>query len=104
MKKEFLMVEIQQNLNRIIITGNINCMEDCFKIKKEIELILPKEKFLVVELRDSLFITASFIGYLLKLINVDNVYIELKIGRSELFDILLDKKIVELFNATLINN
>ena len=92
-------MEIKREGNIIEIKGNIKSLEDFEKIKTTIEEIMPTNK-IVLDLKDSISITSSVIGYLNKLVNIDNVGVYLKIKEQELYELLRDLELDKIFHIT----
>jgi len=60
---------------------------------------LPTKK-IVLYLKDSISITSSVIGYLNKLVNIDNIEVYLKIKEQELYELLRDLELDKVFHIT----
>ena len=60
---------------------------------------MPTKK-IVLYLKDSISITSSVIGYLNKLVNIDNIEVYLKIKEQELYELLRDLELDKVFHIT----
>ena len=90
-------MEINIDGNIIEVEGNIKSLDDFEKIKKAIEEILPVDK-IILNLKNSISITSSVIGYLNKLVNVDNINVYLKVKEKELYELLKDLELDKVFH------
>jgi len=88
---------VKREGNVIEIEGNIKSLEDFEKIKYTIEEIMPT-KSITLNLKDSISITSSVIGYLNKLVNVDGVEVYLNVKTQELYDLLRDLDLDKVFH------
>jgi len=89
---------VKREGNVIEIEGNIKSLEDFEKIKYTIEEIMPT-KSITLNLKDSISITSSVIGYLNKLVNVDGVEVYLNVKTQELYDLLKDLDLDKVFHV-----
>ena len=69
------------------------------EIKNVIDGMKEYDKKIVIEIVDSISITSSVIGYLSKLVNVDGVTIELHAGDDNLYGLLDELGLIQLFNV-----
>ena len=90
-------MEINIDGNIIEVEGNIKSLDDFEKIKKAIEELLPVDK-IILNLKNSISITSSVIGYLNKLVNVDNIDVYLKVKEKELYELLKDLELYKVFH------
>jgi len=88
---------VKREGNVIEVEGNIKSLEDFEKIKYTIEEIMPT-KSITLNLKDSISITSSVIGYLTKLVNVDGIEVYLNIKTQELYDLLRDLDLDKVFH------
>ncbi|GAB6074448.1 hypothetical protein [Nautilia lithotrophica] len=96
------MVNIKIKTNNIKIVGNITSIEDFEIIKKSIESVLKKEKSLIIEIIDSIYITSSLVGLLYKLKEKDGIDISIKIGKNELKEVFEDLNLLDIFKISMI--
>ena len=92
-------MELKVSGNRVIIKGNVKSISDFNDIKNSVDAITSTSKHIVIELVDSISLTSSVIGYLSKLVNVDNVTVELYVGDKGLYDLLSDLGLISLFKV-----
>lgn len=92
-------MEISTSSNTIIINGNIKSVSDFQIIKQNIDSIINKHKHVTIEIKDSLSITSSVIGYLNKLVLNDHIDISMNIGNEQLIKLLDDLNLVSTFKA-----
>ncbi len=92
-------MEIQSSSNNVTITGNIKSVSDFQQIKQCIDGLVSTHKHIVLNIKDSLSITSSVIGYLNKLVLKDNIDIHMHIGNEQLIELLTDLNMVSTFKA-----
>ncbi|MCD6173639.1 MAG: hypothetical protein J7J96_07595 [Sulfurimonas sp.] len=92
-------MEIATSSNIITITGNIKSISDFQNIKSSIDALIIGEGSIIINIKDSISITSSVIGYFNKLVLKDKINIQMKIGNSQLMDLLQDLNLVKVFNA-----
>jgi len=92
-------MELKVSGNRVIIKGNVKSVNDFTDIKNAVDAITSTNKYVVIELVDSISLTSSVIGYLSKLVNVDNITVELYIADKGLYDLLNDLGLITLFKV-----
>ena len=85
--------------NTLTIVGNIKSVSDYQEIKSAIDSLVNNHKQIVLEIKDSLSITSSVIGYLNKIILKDGIHIEMRIGDAQLLELLEDLNLKSVFNA-----
>lgn len=84
----------------ITILGNIKTTDDYLAIKKlSNSLIEGGARQLTLVLLDSIAMTSSVIGYLIKLINHDKIKIAVHISDKRLMELLTELNLAGLFNA-----
>ena len=93
-------MEISVTSNKATIQGNIKSISDFLEIKIAIDVLTSKYDVIVINIKDSLSITSSVIGYLNKLILKDNINISMKIGNSQLLELIDDLNLKSVFKAT----
>ena len=91
-------MEISTNGNKVNINGNIKTISDFQNIKTTIDTLVTKEKFITINIMDSLSMTSSTIGYFNKLILKDKINIHMNIGNSQLIELLEDLSLGKLFH------
>ena len=85
--------------NKIVIEGNIKSIVHFNELKSAIDAIRLSDHSIVIEIIDSMSITSSVIGYLSKLVNVDGMRIEMYVKNDNLYDLLEDLGLVQMFNV-----
>ncbi len=83
-------MELQIQNNELIIKGNVKSIQDAEAIKEALEKIAKNYTSVKVILQDSISLTSSVIGYLVKLAQKDGKNITLKIANEELYELLQD--------------
>jgi hypothetical protein len=95
-----MMELVKSGANEITIRGNIKTTDDYLAIKKLVNsLIEGGNKEITIMLLDSIAMTSSVIGYLIKLINHDKIKVSLQISDYRLMELLHELNLTELFNA-----
>ncbi|ADD68465.1 conserved hypothetical protein [Denitrovibrio acetiphilus DSM 12809] len=84
----------------IEITGNIKSLDDYDEIKNVSQSLVAKgADHITFNVLDSLSMVSSVIGYLIKLINVDNITIQVNVWDDRLYNLLDQLNLIELFNV-----
>ncbi|MCD4667634.1 MAG: hypothetical protein K8R44_03445 [Sulfurimonas sp.] len=92
-------MEITTSSNTATIIGNIKSVSDFQNIKSSIDALKTVNKSIVINIKDSISITSSVIGYFNKLVLKDKIQMQIKVGNSQLMDLLQDLNLVKVFNA-----
>ena len=95
-------MEITNNANTVSITGNVKSVNDFQSIKTTLDNMKTSNSRIVIELKDSISITSSVIGYFNKLILKDKINLHLVVGNEQLMQLLHDLNLVKIFNAKMI--
>ena len=90
-------MKISVSGNVVTISGNIKSISDYQDIKNLLDTL--ENKNVVINIKDSISITSSVIGYLNKLVLKDKVRIQMNIGNEQLMKLLEDLNLVSVFNA-----
>jgi len=90
-------MKISVSGNVVTISGNIKSISDYQDIKNLLDAL--ENKNVVINIKDSISITSSVIGYLNKLVLKDKVRIQMNIGNEQLMKLLEDLNLVSVFNA-----
>jgi len=85
--------------NRLVIKGNVKSVKNYEDIKSAIDSIISSNKYVIIELTNSISLTSSVIGYLSKLVNVDGVKVELYVRDDGLYELLSDLGLINLFRV-----
>jgi len=92
-------MEITSSSNTIDITGNIKSISNFSQIKSTTDSVATQHKSIIINIKDSLSITSSVIGYFNKLILKDNINIEMRVGNEQLMHLISDLNLVSTFKA-----
>jgi hypothetical protein len=93
-------MEIRSNGKHIDIKGNIKTVENYMTIKEEVQKIVDRgTDKLDFTIRDSLSMTSSVIGYLMKLVKVDGIHITMQIEDERLIDMLDELSLTHIFGV-----
>jgi hypothetical protein len=92
-------MEITTSSNTATIIGNIKSVSDFQNIKSSLDTLKTVNRSIVINIKDSISITSSVIGYFNKLVLKDKIQMQIKVGNSQLMDLLQDLNLVKVFNA-----
>ena len=92
-------MELETEKETLHIRGTILSVADFERIKEQIESI-KNHKEIILRVYDSLVINSSLIGYLVKLINQENITIHIQAGQDILIELLEDIGLHATFNVT----
>ena len=92
-------MEIVTSSNIVTITGNIKSVSDYQRIKSSMDTLKTSHSTMIIELKDSISITSSIIGYFNKLVLKDKIGLEMKIGNPQLIELLNDLNLSKIFRA-----
>jgi len=92
-------MEIKREGNKLIIIGNIKSIENYEKIKSDLQIIKQNNNFIHIDIKDSISITSSLIGYLYKLVEKDKINLSMEVGNNTLYEILEDLDLIKKFNV-----
>jgi len=81
------------------VQGNIKSVEHFQQLKTELDKMKAKHTSITIKLQDSLSITSSVIGYLMKLIHKENIRISLIVSDDRLINLLNDLGLSNEFNV-----
>lgn len=82
------------------ILGNIKSLDHYNEIKQTIQhLVSNGTRNLTINVRDSLSMVSSVIGFLIKVINVDGVTLNVNVWDERLYALLDQLSLVELFHV-----
>lgn len=90
--------------NRLVITGNVKSIQDSEEIKKALQDIAKDHISIELILLDSISLTSSVIGFLVKLAQKDRKNILLKVADNQLYDLLQDLNLYTIFPIEKIQN
>ena len=86
--------------NSVTITGNIKTIGDYQTIKSTLENLAINSKSITIDIKDSISITSSVIGFLTKLVQKDKVDIQIRVGDAILYELFDEINLVQLFKVT----
>jgi len=93
-------MEISASGTSVIIEGNIKTIGDYNSIRSTIQSIVDGGNTNIsLSILNSISLTSSIIGYLLKLVKKDGVRINTKIGDNRLHELLSELNLIEAFNV-----
>ncbi|SFV66422.1 hypothetical protein MNB_SM-5-1429 [hydrothermal vent metagenome] len=93
-------MDIQTVGNSVTITGNIKTIGDYQAIKSTLESLAATSTSITIDIKDSISITSSVIGFLTKLVQKDKVDIQIKVGNANLYELFDEINLVQLFKVT----
>ena len=93
-------MDITTSGNSVIITGNIKTIGDYQTIKDTLEKLVGSSNNITIIIKDSISITSSVIGYLTKLVQKDNVDIQIRVGDANLYELFDEINLVQLFRVS----
>lgn len=93
-------MEISTSSNSVTIIGNIKSISDFQDIKNTFDAVAASNSTILVNIKDSISITSSVIGYFNKLVVKDGISLQLKIGNAELLDLIDDLSLIKVLKAT----
>lgn len=82
------------------IFGNIKSLEDYNEIKRVTQHLAGQgAREMTINVRESLSMVSSVIGYFIKLINIDGVKVHINVWDERLYALLDQLSLVDLFNV-----
>lgn len=97
-------MQIHIRNNQLVITGNVKSIQDSEEIKKTLQHIANDHASIELILLDSISLTSSVIGFLVKLAQKDRKNILLKVADNQLYDLLQDLNLYTIFPIEKIQN
>lgn len=89
--------------SELTIYGHIKKTESYFDLKKSIDTLIEEGvKTIDIKIPDSLTITSSIIGLLLRADKEDGIKVNLHVGQQQLYQLLENLNMSEVFNVRLI--
>lgn len=93
-------MQIEANGNEVTITGNVKSVEDSIKIKDAVgKLMAQGNRSISLKIVDSLSLTSTAIGFLMKIVNQDQVQLTVTVGDPRLYTLLDDLSLLRQFNV-----
>ena len=93
-------MDIVTSGNSVTITGNIKTIGDYQTIKDTLEKVVATSKNITIIIKDSISITSSVIGYLTKLVQKDNIDLQIRVGDTNLYELFDEINLVQLFKVS----
>ncbi|QAR33916.1 hypothetical protein EP073_11025 [Geovibrio thiophilus] len=94
------MVEVSVEENSVNIKGNIKSIDDYLAVKKSLQDLTDSGcRSIEVCFTDSVSITSSIIGFMLKLINVDKIDLRVSAGDKKLVSLLEELELSRIFQV-----
>ena len=92
-------MDISVTSNIVTISGNIKSVADYQSIKETIDALIATHKSIIIEIKDSISITSSIIGYFTKLVQKEGIDLSIKVGDESLMELFDDLNLVSLFKV-----
>ena len=92
-------MQVTISSNTLTIVGNIKSVNDYQEIKTATDALVKDHKTIIVIVEDSLSITSSVIGYFNKIVLKDSVDMSMKVGNTQLMELLNDLNLTSVFKA-----
>ncbi len=92
-------MDISATSNVVTISGNIKSVADYQRIKETIDSLIATHKSIIIEIKDSISITSSIIGYFTKLVQKEGIDLSIKVGDESLMELFDDLNLVSLFKV-----
>ena len=92
-------MEISISAHTLTITGNIKTVNDFQDIKSTLDSLTRDYQAITIIIKDSLSITSSVIGYFNKIILKDKIDVDMKIGNTQLSELINDLNLTATFKA-----
>ena len=88
--------------NEVIITGNIKSVDDSIRIKETIgSLMAQGSRSIQLRIVDSLSLTSTAIGFLMKIVHQDKVQLSITVSDRRLYTLLEELALLQKFNVRL---
>jgi len=92
-------MEITTTSNIVTISGNIKSISDYQQIKEKLDSLAVTYQSIIIEIKDSISITSSVIGYFTKLVQKKGIDVSIKVGDASLMELFDDLNLVSLFKV-----
>jgi len=92
-------MEISAASNIITITGNVKSVSNFQSLKSCVDGVVSQNRTITINVKDSLSITSSVIGYFNKLVLKDKIDITMNVGNAQLLELLDELGLVSVFKA-----
>jgi len=95
-----ILMDISTSSNTVTITGNIKSVSDFQSIKSSVDEVKESNSTVIIVIKESLSITSSVIGYFNKLVLKDKINLQMRVGNTQLLDLLDELSLMQVFKAT----
>ncbi len=92
-------MNISASTNTVTITGNIKSVSDFQSIKATVDTVKNSSSTIIIDIKDSISITSSVIGYFNKLVLKDGIDLNMKVGDAQLMSLIEDLNLTGVFKA-----
>jgi len=92
-------LDISTSSNIVNITGSIKSVSDYQSVKTTMDKLKSNNSNIIVNIKDSISITSSVIGYFNKLVLKDKINLQINMGNDQLMELFSDLHLVDLFKA-----
>lgn len=92
-------MEISVSSNTITLSGNIKSIGDYQKVKDTMDDFIKTNKHVIFNIKDSISIISSVIGYFNKLVLKDEIDLQINVGDDQLMELFEDLNLVSLFKV-----
>jgi len=92
-------MQVTMSSNTLKIDGNIKSVNDYKEIKTATESLVQVHTNIIVEIVDSLSITSSVIGYFNKIVLKDSIIVSMRVGNTQLMELLEDLNLTSVFKV-----
>lgn len=90
----------QKGSSEVIITGNIKSIEDSLLIKETLNgLVAQGSRNIHLRIKDSLSMTSTTIGFLMKLAHHEKIQLSITVGDPRLYSLLEELSLIQPFNV-----
>jgi SUMO ligase MMS21 Smc5/6 complex component len=92
-------MNISASTNTVTITGNIKSVSDFQSIKATVDTVKNSTSTIIIDIKDSISITSSVIGYFNKLVLKDGIDLNMRVGDAQLMSLIEDLNLTGVFKA-----
>jgi hypothetical protein len=92
-------MKVEQTREGVHIYGNVKSVSHFQEIKQYVDSHIQESDTITITLKDSISLVSSVIGYFNRLVQKDKKTINLVIFNQELYDLLDDLKLIDIFNV-----
>ena len=92
-------VNAKKNKSKFDRKVRVKVPDDYQRIKELLDSLTQTQKNVVIEIKDSISITSSLIGYFTKLVQKEGIDLSIKVGDPSLMELFEDLNLVTLFKV-----